>query len=110
MFDVRPELGRAVKLIRCEECSTPIALTHSWLNCECGRSGGAYLPDGDRCMVAGPCGLYGVSNRIFFGIRHEAWPYDESNVTKKGLPKVLRLVVNPGVFPERLPASESVSG
>lgn len=91
-----------MKLIRCNECSTPIALLHRWLNCECGRSGGAYLPDGDRCVVAGPCSLYGVSNRIFFGVRHEAWPYDESQLSRGGAAKVTRLVENPGVFPERV--------
>jgi hypothetical protein len=64
-------------------------------------SGGAYLPDGDRCMVAGPCSLYGISNRIFFGIRSEAWPYDETNLTKSGKPKVIRLAVNPGELSER---------
>lgn len=93
-----------VKLIRCESCSTPIALLHRWLNCECEQSGGAYLPDGDRCMVAGPCRLYGVSNKVFFGMRTEVWPYDEEALTKRGKPKVTRLAANPGVLPDRLPA------
>lgn len=96
-----PGRGESVKLIRCNECSIPIALTHRWLNCECGLSGGSYLPDGDRCVIAGPCSLYGVSNRIFFGLRDEAWPYDEAKTTRSGQPKVLRLAGNPGVLPER---------
>ena len=90
-----------MKLIRCTQCSIPIALTRSWLNCECGKSGGAYLPDGDCVVISGPCGLYGISNRIFFGMRGEAFPYNETTRTKNGKLKVMRLTDNPGCFPER---------
>lgn len=92
-----PGAGRAVgvKLIRCEECGDPVALSRKWRNCDCGRSGGAYGPDGDRAVIAGPCGLYGISNKIFLGVRADAWPYDETNG------KIERLAKNRGCFPER---------
>jgi hypothetical protein len=93
-----------VKLIRCNDCGQPIALSHDWQNCECGRSGGAYLADGRRCFVAGPCSLYGIDNRLFYGMRVEAWPYQEPGQTRDGRRKVIRLVDNPGVYPERVPA------
>lgn len=93
-----------MKLIRCQECGQPLALLKRWANCDCGMSGGAYLADGDRCMIAGPCALFGISNRLFFGMRAEAWPYDEATTTRAGKPKVVRLAVNPGALPERVPA------
>jgi len=91
-----------MKLIRCDDCGQPIALTYTWANCECGLSGGAYMPNGDSCVVAGTCGLYGIDNRLFFGLRVEAFPYDETKTRRDGTPKVVRLEHNPGSFPERV--------
>lgn len=68
-----------MKLIRCNECGDPVALSKRWRDCHCGQSGGAYNADGDRATIAGPCSLYGISNRLFLGQRVEAWPYQESN-------------------------------
>lgn len=69
-----------MKLIRCEECGDPVALSVKWRDCHCGLSGGAYHGDGHRAVVSGPCRVYGISNRLFFlGERSEAWAYDESN-------------------------------
>ena len=87
-----------MKLIRCTDCGDPVALSRDWRNCHCGLSGGAYHRDGHRAIVAGPCGLYGISNKLFYGLRVEAWPYDESNG------RILRLVVNTGEFPARASA------
>lgn len=84
-----------MKLIRCTECGDAVALSRTWRNCDCGLSGGAYKRDMDTALVAGPCGLYGIANGLFYGRRVEAWPYDESNG------KIERIVVNPGRFPER---------
>ena len=86
-----------MKLIRCYACGDPVALTsREWRNCACGRSGGAYERDGDKAIIAGECSLYGVSNKLFYGLRAEAWPYDETNG------KITRLVENPQDFSDRL--------
>lgn len=86
-----------MKLIRCTECGDPVALSKEWRNCYCGLSGGQYLRLGlDRAVVAGPCGLYGIGNRLFRGETVEAYPYDESN------DKIVRLAINTGFLPERL--------
>jgi hypothetical protein len=85
-----------MKLIRCYHCDDPVALSVRWRSCTCGASGGVYREDGDKAVVAGPCGLYGVSNLIFVGMRHEAWPYDEKRLCRfDGLPKITRLTSNP---------------
>jgi hypothetical protein len=88
-----------VKLIRCWDCGMPLALTYSWLNCECGKAGGAYMPDGRKAIVAGSAQLIGISNKVFYGIRAECWPYDETNG------RITRLSENPGDFPDRVRAA-----
>lgn len=68
-----------MKLLRCTRCGDAVALSKRWRSCECGASGGVYDDDGDRATIAGPCRLYGISNRLFLDLRAEAWPYDETN-------------------------------
>jgi hypothetical protein len=82
-----------VKLIRCENCNEVEGLSLRWKNCLCGDSGGAYREDLRRVIVAGPCAVYGLSNKVFFATeRDEVWRYDESNG------RVTRLEENPGSF------------
>lgn len=86
-----------MKLLLCRACFDWNALSYGPRDCECGRTGGQYNPDGDTATVWGDGVLFGFSNRawrpLFFKFALEGerqlpeempgrdvlWVYDESN-------------------------------
>jgi hypothetical protein len=86
-----------MKLLCCYECRDVLGLSRTWRNCDCGQTGGGVKPDGDTILIAGPCFVIGLSNKLRARAvrRGEAWLYDDTNG------KVERMIENRGDWPSR---------
>lgn len=89
-----------MKLIFCPECNDILKLSLRERVCECGQSGGKYLPDGIDAIITGKAIPLGIANSSFVkalenrpdegrGERFEAFvmPHQCATITSKDQPK-----------------------